>query len=111
MESLWTLINRAKNNWHIYFGEKSLKLLRIFLNGAIQYCSRKVGTDLEILPGFELYLKRVFNEREENNIYDIIAKHSPNDREAFDCFYEMMYAFLEEQRETYKPIRKIINEV
>ncbi len=102
---IWSLISTDRTK--IATGKKSLALLEIYIKGVLQGAILNKSKSFDVLPGFDRYLSKRFEECEDMERYQVIKKNSLNDEDAFVNYYLWMYDFLKEKGTLYEPIVKM----
>ena len=82
---------------NIYIGKPSLELLYSFLCGGICFLYFYEGKYYDFLPGFQEFLEKKYNIKENYGIVRIIQGLCNHDSEAFYKFYDLLDEFLSSQ--------------
>jgi hypothetical protein len=98
-ETVYALLQKIRNRYVIYIGEKSLKSLLAFIYGYMECMRERDNTSPAFLGiEFQSYIANLYGIAKPH-WSDIIRLNSKTEEEAFDKFYEHMEQFLRERNQ------------
>lgn len=95
LDSVFNKLKKTRERPEIYFGEKSLFLLKAYFDGYIDRQHEIDGKTYVWVVGFQEFVQSRYNITSTQNWSSIIRFYSTSNSEAFDRFYELLDEYFE----------------
>jgi len=95
MEDLELVLKAIKKCPGLYLGEKSIILLKAYIDGFIEGRKEK---EIRFQQKFQPYIEKIYPSKGAYSWAKIILFNSHSEDEAFDKFYELLDDFFEKEK-------------
>lgn len=100
LDKLYNQLQQIRQNPIIHLGQKSLQLLKAYIDGYVQY-HVEISDESKcfFLPKFQEYVQQHYNISKTHSWVPLITFYSSSDANAFDNFYELLDEFFSESEQ------------